>query len=800
MAATNVQAFSGDVEVASNLAVDTNVLFVDSVNNKIGVGTTSPNELVSIETGETVHYQLSVKQTDPNYRSGINIINPQNETFGIQHIGHVTSNVAVIENNSRYNGGIYSYAKGDGNFLWLTTDSIVERFRIDNNGNVGINVANPKNRLAVRQSVVGGAVGAADLQANAAISIHGYLDVNDALSIGLFDINVIDGNNPTGYIQNRWDESGVARDFTLNPAGGNCGVNTTTPYNQLHICKVANDQTSGLFLEKINNATGAAALFFGVNNTVENPGVAKAAIYYERTLSNGRGDLKFSNDASADANNVSTAAGDVRMIIKNDGKVGINSLTPGSTLDVNGQVRGYYNTDTTSYFGRAAIGYMGFSNYASLSHLSCNDGGRYGFLQQGDGETFLNCGSGKKMNFRESNVDKMVLNNGALGIATSSPGHALEVGGSTGILTRINNKSYQPHLMLQSGTAFWQLWNNGSDSHLRFYCSGDRAYLQCAGGADLLNFTGQHRTFINNIPFSQANDLQGLIVSADQNKYIKMSGGIEAGSNAITINESLPIVSLSNVVQDKRCFGVISLSEDPDTRSDCHGNMVSLFEKENGDTRVYINSVGEGALWVTNINGPLESGDYITTSNVAGYGQKQNSDSLKNYTVAKITMDCDFNPVTQPIKKLKQELGDVEYWFNTSELDVSEEEYLKLEPENRKILTNTRYSNGEYYLDVKQYEDLDSNTQSTFTEVTENRYIHIKKEYVKTYKIGLEREVRREPMNVLDEHGQIQWEDDPTGATEKAYQIRYLDADGNITDEANHVYKAAFVGCTYHCG
>jgi hypothetical protein len=27
-----------------------------------------------------------------------------------------------------------------------------------------------------------------------------------------------------------------------------------------------------------------------------------------------------------------------------------------------------------------------------------------------------------------------------------------------------------------------------------------------------------------------------------------------------------------------------------------------------------------------------------------------------------------------------------------------------------------------------------------------------------------------------------------------------LDADGAQTDEANCVYRAAFVGCTYHCG
>jgi hypothetical protein len=61
-------------------------------------------------------------------------------------------------------------------------------------------------------------------------------------------------------------------------------------------------------------------------------------------------------------------------------------------------------------------------------------------------------------------------------------------------------------------------------------------------------------------------------------------------------------------------------------------------------------------------------------------------------------------------------------------------------------------------------------------------------------------DVRQELVNVLDEHGQLQWEDDPSGATEKAYKIRYLDASGQITDEANAVHTAAFVGVTYHCG
>jgi len=89
---------------------------------------------------------------------------------------------------------------------------------------------------------------------------------------------------------------------------------------------------------------------------------------------------------------------------------------------------------------------------------------------------------------------------------------------------------------------------------------------------------------------------------------------------------------------------VISASEDPDERVDRYGAFCTPFEKEKGDTRVYINSVGEGSIWVSNKNGALESGDFITTCDLVGYGMKQDSDFLANYSVAKITMDCDFSP------------------------------------------------------------------------------------------------------------------------------------------------------------
>ena len=61
--------------------------------------------------------------------------------------------------------------------------------------------------------------------------------------------------------------------------------------------------------------------------------------------------------------------------------------------------------------------------------------------------------------------------------------------------------------------------------------------------------------------------------------------------------------------------------------------------------------------------------------------------------------------------------------------------------------------------------------------------------------------------NILDGNGEIQWED--TGEQERKYNIRHVDASGNILTEAQYnakitaneeAYICAFVGCTYHCG
>ena len=113
------------------------------------------------------------------------------------------------------------------------------------------------------------------------------------------------------------------------------------------------------------------------------------------------------------------------------------------------------------------------------------------------------------------------------------------------------------------------------------------AYIQDNAANIRMNFTGQHRTFVKDTPTNQLVDKEGLIVSADQNEFVKMSGGVVCGNEAITVNESLPLVSLSTKANDKKCFGVLSTTEDPETRKEVYTVILFLTCKRKKEIHVY---------------------------------------------------------------------------------------------------------------------------------------------------------------------------------------------------------------------
>ena len=79
-----------------------------------------------------------------------------------------------------------------------------------------------------------------------------------------------------------------------------------------------------------------------------------------------------------------------------------------------------------------------------------------------------------------------------------------------------------------------------------------------------------------------------------------------------------------------------------------------------GDQRAEVNALGEGAVWVCDGGDPtakFEAGDCLTTSECPGYAQLQDSPFMCNYTLGKATMDCDFTGLPLVAKQVMRRDG-----------------------------------------------------------------------------------------------------------------------------------------------
>lgn len=536
-----------------------------------------------------------------------------------------------------------------------------------------------------------------------------------------------------------------------------------------------------------NDGPPTECLSVGGDATIENKlGIGTVSPAYELDVV---GDINFTGNIYQNSNLFSGGSSlwtqSSSDIYYNSGNVGVGTSNPSGPLHIYESTGSSHGVNT----GTLILDHGDSGGSSCIMFTSrINNTSDYGYIQYEDstssGDEKSRLIIGTRNDAAGINEDNIILSpSSCVGIGTSSPQHKLQVGGNVSLGSSSERLFRPTHYYYQtySGTSgyayhFLEI-NNAWVLHVN---GNDKMYIRPDSGVLLDDFTGQHRSFVENVWTENINDYIGLIVCANKNTYTSASFATYKGNRAIQINESLPDVRLSNVAYDKSCFGVISSGEDPESREDTYGTITIPIPKERGDTRTFINSVGEGAIWVTNINGSLESGDYITTSNIVGYGQKQDSEFLANYTVAKITMDCDFNPKIQPVKQIKKELGNVEYWIKYKIKVISQEEYNVLPDTQRRIKTNAD-GNDKYYQLIYEEKTIED---PLIYEIENYVWIH---------------ESREEMINSIDENGIFIWEDHPT-ETEKAYKIRYLDSNGMETDEANHVYKAAFVGCTYHCG
>ncbi len=169
---------------------------------------------------------------------------------------------------------------------------------------------------------------------------------------------------------------------------------------------------------------------------------------------------------------------------------------------------------------------------------------------------------------------------------------------------------------------------------------------------DAINMTGQHGLFSLN---KDLKNNVGYICCVSSEGYWneEQKFSYKNKKKYININDTLPMIKLSNKKNQKSVIGIISNKrQDFNVTRLRHSNTYK-------EKAIVVNSIGEGAIWVSNFNGNFENGDYITSSDIPGIGMKQDDDILHNYTVAKITMDCDFNPQYIPIEKMKKNTSNI---------------------------------------------------------------------------------------------------------------------------------------------
>jgi hypothetical protein len=272
-------------------------------------------------------------------------------------------------------------------------------------------------------------------------------------------------------------------------------------------------------------------------------------------------------------------------------------------------------------------------------------------------------------------------------------------------------------------------------------------------------------------------NITGLIVSANVNAHK---------------TNTTPIVALSNVYMDKKWYGVVSEKK-----------------TDTNDYDTLVDTKGDTQIWVTDAGGPIESGDLVTTSNVApGYAQKQADGALMNYTVAKVTQDCDFTePAQRPIRVPKRELSNVTYYRHDASYEIDLEKYERVPTfktrvdettiyfqevtENSDIRNETRYYQGDTEVSETKYDTLPEDERSIkyLSEISVDEYEALDDEAKALYSVGIKKRyfllnysmsktqipqhdeevVVEELVDVLNENGQIVWEE--TDETEPVYTL-----------------------------
>jgi hypothetical protein len=290
----------------------------------------------------------------------------------------------------------------------------------------------------------------------------------------------------------------------------------------------------------------------------------------------------------------------------NTGRVGIGTNSPTYKLDVN------------SMGGRWGIrGSAVVPGGMGVTGESDNSAGVYGSAINGYGVLGQTSGAGMGVyGLSDSGRGVLGLSNTYIGVEGICSGYSYGVHGQSTNGAGIFGESGSSNGVTASATV----------GHYCFYANGPGTkYGPFSGGHDVI-LAGDFPRDVK----------RGSIVSVTgEAKTRKDKDG------SVLISSTLPTVKLSDKANDKAVIGVFA--------SETALAADHWYKAQSVERFAIVNALGEGRALVTDMNGPVRAGDYITTSAIAGYGQKQDDDLVHSYTLGKATENVEWDKVKETV-------------------------------------------------------------------------------------------------------------------------------------------------------
>ena len=535
----NVQSFSGKVNISNNLLVGSSHLFVDTVNNRVGITTAEPGASLEVNGNVHVETDLTLGGILTGDGSGLANVNSDSGLWagagtGSVYLSTLTDKVGIGTTSPSSQLELY----GAGKDLTFKYDTGITRQSVANRDTYYSGLENSIKRVGDR-NIFDGSLFTPDTTHEI---LFGFSDTYTQWS-GL------DQYYPQ-YMEMRfklWSPSsstvGSLTDVMTLRGDGNVGIGTNAPSAPLHVYNNSLGQTTGDSTDILKfggDSNGAGALLLTAERLSDGSNWASAGLRLQKIVDVTKmAYVQFGSNTGNVSGELLFGTGDAteRMRITADGDVGIGTTGPNAKLEVHNSGAAASIGDLVADFtgswirigdARSSRTFSGGSGIkfldSGVAHYSVGqlDGKFKISVSSGDGNSLFPSGYIEGINMDTS---------GNVGIGTTSPDEKLDVYGN---IKLSNANSYA------SDRYIFTHWEDGSNDHqigLEFdYYTGSggtgttHSRINFVSNATLnagINDTGKQTTM------SVLSNGNVGIGTTDPNHKLEVSGGILADYIAI---------------------------------------------------------------------------------------------------------------------------------------------------------------------------------------------------------------------------------------------------------------------------